>query len=302
MSRILVTGSGGLVGTALRQSLLGGGHEVRPYDVRIAPGGEGHGDVLDRAHLHDAIATCDGIVHLAAVSRVVWGQRDPELCLRVNVEGTRNVVRTASASPRRPWIIFASSREIYGEPSTFPVREDAPIRPVNVYGRSKAAGERIVLGERGLRTAVVRLSNVFGSIDDHADRVIPAFTRAAAEGRPLQVCGRDHTFDFTPLEDTVRGISALVGLLEAGGAPPPPIHFVTGRATTLGELAAMAVRIAGQRSPIIETPPRSYDVAHFVGDPGRARGLLGWEPRVGLADALRRMIDAYRERALAIAV
>ena len=181
------------------------------------------------------------------------------------------------------------------------MREDAPVRPVNVYGRSKAAGERLVLGARGhgLRTAVVRLSNVFGSIDDHADRVIPAFARAAAEGRPLRVCGRGHTFDFTPLEDAVRGLSALVELLEDGGPPPPPIHLVTGRATTLGELAATAVGIAGGRSPIVEAAPRSYDVARFVGDPGRARALLGWEARVGLADALGRMIGAFRERALA---
>ena len=128
---------------------------------------------------------------------------------------------------------------------------------------------------------------------------MPAFARAAAEGRPLQVCGRSHTFDFTPLEDTVRGLLALVELLDRGETPPPPIHFATGRATTLQALAELAVHLGGRKAPIVDATPRDYDVAHFVGDASRARALLGWEARIDLTDGLRHMIEGYRAQSLA---
>ena len=165
------------------------------------------------------------------------------------------------------------------------MREDAPVRPVNVYGRSKAAGERLA-SARGGTAADSRGAAVerFGSIDDHADRVIPAFARAAAEGRPLRVADRA-TPSITPLEDAVRGLSALVELLEDGGPPPPPIHLVTGRATTLGELAATAVGIAGGRSPIVEAAPAattSRASSAIRGAPARC-----WAGRRGSASPTR---------------
>ncbi|MCA9690986.1 MAG: NAD-dependent epimerase/dehydratase family protein, partial [Myxococcales bacterium] len=238
---------------------------------------------------------CDGIVHLAAVSRVVWGERDPANCRATNVGGTYNVIDAALSSPRRPWIVFASSREVYGEPAALPVREDAPLCPINLYGETKVAGERLVDDARaaGLNTSVVRLSNVYGSIDDHGDRVVPAFVRRAVEGKPLRIDGPDHTFDFTHVDDTVRGISAVIDGLVAGQRLPP-IHLLTGVPTTLGELAAVAVDLAASRSPLVHAPPRSYDVARFYGDPSRARALLGWQPRVQLREGIARFIAAVR--------
>lgn len=293
MSRILITGGAGLVGTGLTPALLHAGHEVTHLDLGVT--GVAQGDVRDAVRVRQALEEVDGIVHLAAVSRVIWGEQDPDLCKSTNVDGTRTVLAAAVESPRRPWVLMASSREVYGEPAELPVAEDAPLVPVNVYGRTKIAGESLVFEARshGLDTAIARLSNVYGSIHDHADRVIPAFARASARGTQLRVDGRDHTFDFTHLDDTVRGLARMVELLDAGESRLPPIHLLTGAPTTLGELADLAVALGDRGASIREAPPRSYDVARFVGDPTRARELLGWSARIPLREGLSRLIADF---------
>jgi len=292
--RILITGAYGLVGTALTSALLAEGADVVCLDIRAR--GEARGDVRDRACVDEAVAGVDGIVHLAAVSRVVWGERDPELCWATNVGGLRNVLGAAAQSPHMPWLIFASSREVYGQPEVLPATEDAPLRPVNAYGRSKAEGELLVAEAQraGVRACTVRLSNVFGSTSDHADRVVPAFARAAAFGDELRVDGLDHTFDFTHIDDVACGVVALIKLLAAGDPPPPPIHFVSGRPTTLRELANLAARLGVSGSAIRSAAPRDFDVARFFGDPSRARALLGWQPLVRLEDGLTRLVEGFR--------
>lgn len=292
--RILITGSEGLVGTALRRLLEARGLHVVGLDL-LARNAE-EGDVRDAERVRTAVAGCDGIVHLAAVSRVVWAERDPETCWSTNVGGLHNVVDAAMDRACPPWLVFASSREVYGQPESLPVTEDAPLRPVNVYGRSKVEGERIVGVARrnGLRAAIVRLSNVYGSTSDHADRVVPAFARAAARGDALRVEGAEHTFDFTHIDDAARGILALIEILVAGESAPPPIHLLTGQPTTLGQLAELAVRLAGAGSAVEQAPPRSFDVSHFYGSPALARELLHWTPHTGIHEGLARLIEDFQ--------
>ncbi|HMV65381.1 MAG TPA: NAD(P)-dependent oxidoreductase [Myxococcota bacterium] len=287
---VLVTGSHGLIGTALTVALTHAGYAVRGIDLRAD--GAQRGDICNREHMDRALAGCVGVVHLAAVSRVIDGERDPEGCWRTNVEGTRNVLEAAQMCDRRPWVLYASSREVYGQPPTLPASEDSPRVPVNIYGRSKVAAEDLAR-QADLLTAVIRFSNVYGWTRDHADRVVPAFARQAAMGQPLRVDGRSHTFDFTHLEDTAHGLLAVVARLEAG-IQLPPIHFLTGTPTTLGQLASLAVELAGSDSPIHEAPPRSYDVAGFYGDPTRAAEVLEWRAKVGLREGLTRLIQDFR--------
>src|SRR5688572_15412005 len=130
--RVLVTGSSGLVGRALRVALVGRGFEVSELDIRTS--GPGHGDVRDLDQVRRALLGCDGVVHLAAVSRVIWAEQDPQLCMSTNVPGLRNVLRCVGESPRRPWLVFASSREVYGQPHRLPATEDCPLQPINIYG------------------------------------------------------------------------------------------------------------------------------------------------------------------------
>ena len=293
--RILITGSEGLVGRALSRHLARKGHEIACLDLR-APEGRGRGDVRNPADLTAAMHDCAGIVHLAAVSRVIHAERNPDLCWSTNVVGTQLLLDVARDRPRKPWVLFASSREVYGEPEGLPVREDSPLAPVNVYGRSKVAGEERILGVRkdGLQTAVVRLSNVYGGTNDHPDRVVPAFVFGALSGLPLRVDGPDHTFDFTHIDDTTLGLAAMIDLL-AQGAELPPIHLLTGTPTTLMELARLCVERAGTSAPVVEAPPRTYDVGRFVGDPGRAAALLGWAPQIGIREGVERMMNEVRQ-------
>jgi UDP-glucose 4-epimerase len=291
--RILITGSEGLIGRVVREDLSALGYLVNGLDLRGIDGERG--DVCDVAQVAHAMASCDGVLHLAAISRVVWGERDPELCWATNVGGLSNVLEAAKSQGHKPWVIFASSREVYGQPKQLPANEDTPLAPVNVYARSKVEGERLVQQARqcGLRASVIRLSNVFGRTWDHADRVVPAFARAAVVGQPLRVDGPGHTFDFTHVEDVSRGIVSLIHRLAAGDDGFPPIHFVSGKATTLGELAALAVEIAESDSPMVSAPPRNFDVARFHGSHQRATSTLNWTPAVPLREGLSRLIADF---------
>lgn len=294
--KILVTGSYGLVGRRLCASLRSNGFSVKELDLR---GDDLHcGDITRPADLEKAVQGCDGVVHLAAVSRVVWGQRDPDLCWRTNVTGLQSLVHVALTQDKKPWILFSSSREVYGQAPSLPAKEATPLNPVNVYARSKAEGERIVMEARnqGLQTAVVRLSNVYGCTKDHSDRVIPAFARAAVEGMPLRIDGCTHTFDFTHVDDVVRGINALIHTLCSGQKLLPPLHLVSGCPTSLGELAALCLRLAKSDATLTEATPRSYDVAQFYGDPTRARMILGWNSEIPLEVGLMRLIDDFKQK------
>lgn len=298
-----MTGSAGLIGKGLAPVLRSRGYRLRCLDLRQPPGHPGRGNVLDASAVRRLVDGCDGIVHLAAVSRVVLGERDPALCWSTNVLGTQAVLDAALASERRPWVLFASSREVYGQARELPVSEDCPLQPMNVYGRSKAEAEARLFdaSAKGLRTAILRLSNVYGSTDDHPDRVVPAFARAASFGLPLRVDGSEHLFDFTHLSDTVAGIMAAIDQLEQS-VPLPPVHLLTGQGTTLGELAALAIRAGGFRSSRTEAPARSYDVARFVGNPGRAYAVLGFRAQVSIAQGMMWLVREFASSCESVAL
>lgn len=290
---ILVTGSDGLIGTAVCNALAAGGFVARGFDLNHTD--RRHGDIRDAEGLRAAMRGCAGVIHLAAVSRVLWGQRDPEACRDTNVIGTQKVVETALQSAASPWLIFGSSREVYGQCPEQPVVESAPLRPMNTYARSKVAAEAIVQQAtgQGLRGAILRFSTVYGDPRDHADRVIPAFCRAALAGRPLSVEGRDNSLDITHVSDVARAIVTAANRLEQG-ATLPPLHLTTGHATRLEDLARRIIRLAGSDSPVLFAPHRRFDVSTFAGDPAQAVAHLDWTPRMPLDTGLSLLIAQLR--------
>ena len=290
--KVLLTGCEGLIGNALKVALLNQKISVQGLDCKLHPTHPDYGDILQSSKLEEVARGCDGIIHLAAVSRVIWGEKDPVLCWKTNFEGTQNVLKCATISSKRPWVLYASSREVYGNQDVLPVKENADLNPVNIYGRSKAAAEEIVLKERdsGLNTAIVRFSNVYGSINDHHDRVIPAFCFAAATGRALKVEGSQNTFDFTHVKDVVAGILKIIGKLIQGENNLPSFHFTTGRATSLREAAKIANMAGGNKSEIIEAPSRSFDVSNFCGDATQTMDLLNWCPTVSLEEGISQLL------------
>jgi nucleoside-diphosphate-sugar epimerase len=285
---ILVTGAEGLIGRHLCARLEAEGLEVRRFDLRRSPGE----DIRDSRSLAAALKDVAGVIHLAAVSRVVWAERSPALCQATNVDALNTLV-SLCLEQAQPWIIFASSREVYGHPDRLPVGEDHPLRPVNTYARSKRDGEQIahVASDAGLLANICRFSNVYGCPLDHADRVVMAFAAAAARGGVMSVEGADSLFDFTAVADAVDGLWRLVQASLAGEALPP-VHFVSGQGTSLGELAEIAAARALGQVTIKAAPARDFDVSSFVGDPARAKTLLGWTARADLGTEIARLITA----------
>jgi nucleoside-diphosphate-sugar epimerase len=275
--RILITGSEGLVGKALARTLRDAGIDVVPFDFRVSA----KQDLRRSSAVASALAGADGVVHLAAVSRVVWGERNPALCREINERAFAQLVSLCESA--RPWLIFSSSREVYGQQDRLPVTEAAALKPVNTYARSKVFGEQLVARARtvGMTANVVRLSNVYGSVHDHPDRVMPAFARAAATGGAVRVEGGSNTFDFTHASDVTRGLVRLVELT-AEGRLLDPIHLTTGIGTTLAELAELAAASARNPVRLEDHPSRTFDVSSFVGSPARARRVLDWATRVEL--------------------
>ena len=293
MQRILVTGDRGLIGTVLTTRLQDAGHEVISYDIA---GDEGR-DVIDTESMDALIATCTGVVHLAAVSRVILGEREPARCHLVNVQGTKNVLSAAARiGTRHPWILYGSSREVYGQAERLPVRESAPLHPINAYARSKADAEKLVTisrDEAGLKTSIVRFSNVYGSVSDHRDRVVPAFARLASQDGVLIVQGNRTILDFTHVEDVAEGLLKIIEVLSSGETLPT-LHLVSGQGRMLTELAALAVELAG-KGRVKVVGPRSYDVESFIGDPTQADHILGWRTTIPLREGVGHLIELFRQ-------
>ncbi|MCP1120322.1 NAD-dependent epimerase/dehydratase family protein [Robbsia andropogonis] len=293
---ILITGSAGLIGTAVIARLIRQGRSVIGVDVRKGLATVTT-DILDLDPAADYLRDIAGIIHLAAVSRVIDAERDPLHCAEVNVEGTRRLLESVTAAPRRPWFLYASSREIYGQQSAMPVSENADAKPMNTYAKSKWIAEGLVQAARqkGLHAAIMRFSNVYGAVQDHATRVVPAFVAQALVNAPLQIEGANHTFDFTYIDDVAEGITRLADHMDSQEYAPTPIHFVTGRPTTLGELATLTISLTASDSTLLSAPPRTFDVAHFVGDPRYAASLLRWKAEHSLEKGLSRMIAEWRQ-------
>jgi nucleoside-diphosphate-sugar epimerase len=226
----------------------------------------------------------------------VWGEKDPEHCWQTNVVGTENIVKAAKVSPLKPWILYASSREIYGQKKDLPVKIDAEYEPLNIYARSKVAAEKEILQARkpGLCTAIIRYSSVYGSVDDHETRVVPAFCRAATNGDHLRIDGLDNTLDFTHVDDVVKGTIAVINKLEGGDNALPPLHLTTGVPTTLLQLAKLASDAAGRELNFIKASSRSYDVAKFYGDTAKTTQLLGWKAKIPVKQGVYDLVQLFK--------
>ena len=219
------------------------------------------------------------------------------------MNGTSKIANLCVSACHPVWLLYASSREVYGQQDKLPVNEDCRLLPMNVYARSKLVAENMIAEARtkGLATAIVRFSNVYGDARDHADRVVPAFARAAVQGGQIRIDGRDRSFDFTHVEDVTSGVCSLVSLLAAGERKLPTIHLVSGIPTTLDALALLAAERSAGKVTLVDGEPRKFDVSYFYGDPSRASELLGWTATVDLPTGFSRLardIEArFAERA-----
>lgn len=298
--RILVTGSSGLIGMRLCEQLERAGHQVRRFDInpRLTADNVPE-DILDATARKEAINNINGVIHLAAVSRVIDAEFDHEKCIKVNVDGTQALIRDLIDSSKHLWFIYGSSREVYGNPEKIPADESLELKPVNVYGESKVAAERSVRNyneSTGATSIIFRFSNVYGSINDHATRVIPSFIRSALTEEAIRIDGTDHVFDFTHVDDTVNAIIKAVNMIEGEAISGcHTLNVCTERGTTLDELANIIVSITHTSPVIVQGESRKYDVPYFIGSSVKLSHVLGVNCNITLEDGIALLVEDFKQ-------
>lgn len=230
----------------------------------------------------------DGVVHLAAVSRVVDAENDKPNCIAVNYNGTKHLVELLANMPET-WLIFGSSREVYGEQKLFPVKETAHKQPINIYGECKLKGEEIIK-EKFKRYAILRFSNVYGNNYDIEGRVIPTFVKRALEDEVLYLEGGEQTIDFTHISDTVGSIIDVILLLQNNRIVTEEIHISPGRTNKITDIIRYLEQLTGKKPKVQIRQKRNYDVEHFVGDSSHREQILGKKTFQSLYEGIEQMI------------
>ena len=300
--RILITGGAGLIGTAARNHFEERGWDVTTLDLKeFALDGrkiDHVGDICQIITLQEILSDIDGILHLAAVSRVIDAELDKPECTRVNVDGTRRLLQVASATKCR-WFIFGSSREVYGEPTLLPVKEEHGVSPINHYGFAKVEGERMVkeyCEQNGMSHSILRFSNVYGHPGDHPTRLVNAFLWNALHSEPLEVHGGGQLFDLTHIDDTASAIFNAANFMHSESRDLPPIHVLSGNPVAIEDLARLVLEITGSDSQIIHTQGRDYDVNRFYGDPSRLQNILRYRCQISIHEGLEMAAKLFRRR------
>ncbi len=309
--RVLVTGGAGFIGSHLCDFLLAQDCEVVCMDNLLTGSAQNIAHIRDPRFLfvkHDVTnyivleGPVDYVLHFASPASPIDYLELPIQTLKVGALGTHKALGLAKA--RRARFLLASTSEVYGDPLVHPQREDYwgnvnPVGPRGVYDEAKRFAEAMTMAYHrvhGVDTRIVRIFNTFGSRMRLTDgRAIPTFIRQALANEPLTVFGDgSQTRSFTYISDLVEGIWALMQ------APVnDPVNLGNPREMTLLELAKQVLRLSGSRSEIVFRPLPADDPRVRQPDITRARGWLGWEPRVDLEEGLRRTIDWCRRQGTA---
>jgi len=292
---MLITGGAGLIGTAAKTFFEQQGWVIRTFDQKKTDL-DGRpidfvGDILDYEAFREPFQAMDGVLHLAAISRVIDAELNKEECTRVNLKGTKRTLDFASQANCK-WFIFGSSREVYGEPSSFPVSEEDGVSPINHYGHAKVSGELMVekhCQDHQMAHSSLRFSNVYGHARDHKTRLVNAFVRNSIAGVELDIHGGNQIFDFTHIDDTVGAIFAAAEHLDKKRESLPAMHVLRGEGVTIQELAHKIIQITDSQSQISYSPGRNYDVARFYGNPARLLNTLNFSCSIDIDEGLKRV-------------
>ncbi len=298
MSRALVTGGAGFIGSNIVRLLLAKGHEVTVLD-NLSSGYEKNlgpfpgirfirGDVRDAAAVREAMKEARVVFHLAASVGNARSIENPIEDAEINHLGTLRVLEAAREAGVAK-LVFSSSAGIFGELRTLPIREDHPAEPRSPYGASKLAAEKQCLAHAylyGLEVVCLRYFNVYG-VNQRFDlygNVIPIFARRLLRGEPLVVYGDgEQTRDFANVRDVANANYKAAFTPGVGGC----FNIGSGTRVTVNELIRLMKRAFGTTATVEHAPERPGDVRDSLADISAARAAFGYEPAVSLSEGLQ---------------
>jgi nucleoside-diphosphate-sugar epimerase len=303
----LVTGGAGFIGSHLVRRLLAEGYAVRVLD-NFATGRRSNlegvagvdvqeGDIRSTSDVTKAMRDIDAVFHVAALPSVARSWKDPVGSLAVNAHGTANVVE-AAAKGGASAVVYSSSSSVYGDQKAETKSEDLDPQPISPYGYSKLLAEMIALAHsrapQGMRVVSLRYFNVFGPRQDPDSpyaAVIPLFITHALAGSTATIFGDGtQSRDFTHVDNVVdANMCALQS--EASGLA---MNVACGDSHTLLELVDAISELNGRPLQTSFGPPREGDIKHSLADISLARAIIGYQPKVGFLDGLKKAFDDYR--------
>ena len=300
--RYLVTGGAGFIGSNTVDELVRRGHDVVVLDD-FSTGKEAN---LARARskielIQDSITNLDAVrkacrgvdcvIHLAAQTSVPRSVKDPIETNLINVNGTLNVL-VAARDAKVKRVVFACSCAVYGKTSVLPIRESAALAPISPYGLSKQAGEaygRVFQEMYGLEFVSLRYFNVFGPRQDPSSPysgVLSVFNAALLEGtQPFVYGDGEQSRDFVYVGNVVQ---ANLLAAEAKGAPGLAINIGTGDRYTLNQTLTLLEKITGRPARAKYAAAREGDIRDSQADIVLAHEALGYLPRIGFEEGLKR--------------
>jgi UDP-glucose 4-epimerase len=304
MMRCLVTGGCGFVGSALVRRLLAESCEVVVVDDLSRGSRENLGPDQDRVSVIQQDVTNNlsrifssfqpqAVFHLAALHFIPDCDADPARCLRVNVEGTRSVLKAAAGLRGPVSLVLASSAAVYA-PADGPHQEqEDSLGPVDVYGYSKLWAEELATGfaaRTGAGVGIARLFNVFGPGETNA-HFIPSLICQLKAGESVRLGNLSSKRDYVFVDDVADALLRLAGYV--GDGQSATVNIGSGRAYAGHEVvAALAGLSAAGVAPIIDPSRlRPVDRPTLLADPALAQKLLDWAPRTSLVDGLRAAWD-----------
>jgi len=311
MSRFLVTGGAGFIGSHIVEELVKQGQSVRVLDnfssgkMRNLKGLEKNidlvkGDICSKATCIKAARQIDFVLHQAALRSVPKSMLEPHAYNRVNIDGTLNMLE-ASLQNKVKRFVFASSSSVYGEVRDYPEKESFIPGPISPYALSKLTGEyycKIFSRHFGLPTVALRYFNVFGpsqALDDDYAVVIPKFIHCLLKHQPPPIFGNGRqSRDFTFVQNVVEANLLAAG---AGKVKSGVFNIAGGKDTSILDLVKILNKILGKDIRPRLLPIRKGDVFRTLADIGKAAKLLNFKPQVSFIDGLKITVDFWKENA-----
>jgi len=306
---VVVSGGAGFLGSHLCEALLSRGDRVTCVDNLSTGREENLATVIDHprfAFVEADVTTwtpsaehVDAVAHLASAASPPDYHRMPLETLLVGSRGTEVMLELAARDGAR--FIVASTSEVYGDPHVHPQREDYwghvnPVGPRSVYDEAKRYAEAVTMAygrSRGTDVGIVRIFNTYGPRMRAVDgRVVTSFIAQALNGDALTIYGDgSQTRSFCFVDDLVRGLVAMIDSRETG-----PVNIGNPAERTVASLAELVVALSGSRSEIEYHPLPTDDPTRRRPDIQLAHRELGWTPRVGILDGLKRTIEWFASR------